>query len=336
MRLDVDSSPLVFDTLGAEWNTLLTASAADCLFLTAEWQATWWAQLGEGELRIVTGRADDGALVGIAPLIAVQEADGQTTLALGGGVEVADYLDIIVRRGAEGMFLTDLLDALAEAPRPWDRLRLANVPASSPTLSILADLARGRGYAVDDQFEDVCPIISLPATWDDYLATLNKHQRHEIRRKLRKIEDEARAEYRRAPAPDALDAALDHFVRLHRLSHTDKARFMDDRMEAFFRAMTRVQGQAGRVELNLLTVDGAPAATMVNFRYGDRLLVYNSGYDPALRPSLSSGIVLLCLCIRDAIERGLRLFDFLQGDEEYKLRFGAQKSEVRTLTVTRT
>jgi len=72
---------------------------------------------------------------------------------------------------------------------------------------------------------------------------------------------------------------------------------------------------------------------MYNFRYRDGLLVYNSGYDPGLRPNLSSGIVLLSQCIRDAIERGLGVFDFLQGDEEYKYRFGATDVELRRLTV---
>jgi CelD/BcsL family acetyltransferase involved in cellulose biosynthesis len=119
------------------------------------------------------------------------------------------------------------------------------------------------------------------------------------------------------------------------LSHTDKAQFMDERMQDFFQAITRVLGEVGWVELSLLTIDDTPAAAMYNFHYGDRLFIYNSGYDPAYRPNLSSGIVLLSLCIQDAIQRGLRHFDFLQGNEEYKYRFGAVDTQVRRLTVTR-
>jgi CelD/BcsL family acetyltransferase involved in cellulose biosynthesis len=106
-------------------------------------------------------------------------------------------------------------------------------------------------------------------------------------------------------------------------------------MERFFRAMTQTLGEAGWTELSLLTIDDIPAAAMLNFRYGDRLLVYNSGYDPQYRSNLSSGIVLLSLCIQDAAKRGLRYFDFLQGNEEYKYRFGAQDTQVRRLTVRR-
>ena len=38
--------------------------------------------------------------------------------------------------------------------------------------------------------EDVCPVVTLPADgdWDDYLGTLDKKARHEIRRKIRRAE----------------------------------------------------------------------------------------------------------------------------------------------------
>ena len=34
-----------FDDLKADWNTLLARSRSDTLFLTWEWQTTWWLSL---------------------------------------------------------------------------------------------------------------------------------------------------------------------------------------------------------------------------------------------------------------------------------------------------
>ena len=335
MHVQVFSDASVFDRLRPEWNALLADSAADTLFLTWEWQSTWWRQLGEGDLLVLAVRDGGGRLAGIAPFYATGEP-GRRSLSLVGCEDVSDYLDIIARQGQEGAVLAAVLDTLAGQPDAWDELDLCNVPAASPSLVHLPALAQARGWQAVETPEDVCPIITLPATWDEYLATLNKHQRHEARRKLRKMQEEAQYAYHVYKDGPKLMAALDDFFVLHRLSHTDKARFMDERMAGFFRAITDVLGAAGWVELCLLTIDERPAAAMYNFRYHDQVLVYNSGYDPAYRSNLSSGIVLLCLCIQDAIVRGLRVFDFLQGNEEYKYRFGGKDTQVRRLKVRRT
>ena len=60
----------------------------------------------------------------------------------------------------------------------------------------------------------------------------------------------------------------------------------------------------------------------------DRLLVYNSGYDPVNYAELSPGIVLTSYIIEDAIKRGIKVFDFLQGNEVYKYRLGATDTVV--------
>ncbi len=331
MHLQVYTDATAFDTLRAEWNALLHASPADTLFLTPEWQTTWWRYLGAGELLILVAREDAGRLVGLAPLFKITS---EPQLTLVGCVDVSDYLDLIVHPDYADAVYPLFVQALAERG-DWAEWSLCNVPADSPTLQRLPGLAHAHGWQVEEAHEDVCPVIPLPDDWEAYLASLNKHQRHEVRRKLRRLHDDAQYDYRVVRDGPDLDAAVDHFFRLHRLSHHDKARFMDERMETFFRAIIATLSEAGHLELALLSIEQQPAAAMLNFRYGDRLLVYNSGYDPAYRPNLSSGIVLLSLCIQDAIGRGVRYFDFLQGDEEYKYRFGAVETRLRRVRVMR-
>ena len=54
--------------------------------------------------------------------------------------------------------------------------------------------------------------------------------------------------------------------------------------------------------------------------------LYNSGFDPA-HAELAPGIVLLAHVIRDAIERGVPVFDFLRGEEPYKYGLRARRRE---------
>ena len=73
----------------------------------------------------------------------------------------------------------------------WDKLYLCSLPRNSITHTHLAETIHARGWRGEVSQQDVCPVITLPGSWDDYLAGLDKKQRHEIRRKIRKIETEA-------------------------------------------------------------------------------------------------------------------------------------------------
>jgi CelD/BcsL family acetyltransferase involved in cellulose biosynthesis len=89
------------------------------------------------------------------------------------------------------------------------------------------------------------------------------------------------------------------------------------------------------LEINFLNVGDQRAAAMWNFVYRDRMMLYNSGLNPLDYSGVSAGIVLLTFSIEDAARRGYRLFDFLQGDEEYKYRMGASPTAVHRLTIWR-
>ena len=97
-------------------------------------------------------------------------------------------------------------------------------------------------------------------------------------------------------------------------------------------AVGDVLAERGWLQLSFLDIGDQPAATYFCFDYGRQILVYNSGYDPQASPQLSSGWVLLSRLIQDAIGQGRERFDFLQGNEDYKYRFGGVDTPVhRTL-----
>ena len=335
MQIDWFTDASVFEKLKTEWNALLHRSSVDTLFLTREWQSVWWQNLGTGELRVITFRQDDGALSGIAPLFVDKETDGHLSLSLVGCVDVSDYLDLIVARGCEEQVYAALFDTLTRADFPaWDSLDLCTVPASSPTNTTLKTMAEARGFKIEHKRHDVSPMIELPDDWDAYLATLDKKQRHEVRRKLRRIE-EVNAKWYVIDSADALDQAVLDFVELHKKSRPDKNVFMDTRMQSFFVDAARQLFPHGWLQLAFFEIEGERAAAIWNFVYANDILVYNSGYDPIKYGALSPGIVLFAHSIRDAIAAKRRRYDFLRGNEEYKYRFGAKDTEVMELHIRR-
>lgn len=320
--------------MSAEWNDLLARSWTDVPFLRLEWQQTWWQHLGEGDLLLVAVHADDGQLVGLAPLFRLDEIT-HFSLNTVGCVDVSDYLDVLVARGCEMPVYETLLDALAGPDVPhWDTWGLCNIPQASPSLTMLPQLARTRGYVVSQSVQEVCPIVRLPSTWDEYLDSLDKKDRHELRRKMRRAQ-ESGAAYYITRGEDSLDADVDTFIELLVKSRPDKAEFMDSSMRAFFHAAAHAAQRAGWLLLAFAEVEGVQAAAYMNFDYHNQVMLYNSGFDMEKFGHLSLGNALAGWTIQHAIEQGRSAFDFLRGNEGYKYRLGGVDTHIYRLSIQR-
>jgi CelD/BcsL family acetyltransferase involved in cellulose biosynthesis len=325
VKIDVHDS---LEAVGPDaWDTLHAESRLRSPFLAWTWQREWVAVFGEGR-RLELRRAldDSGRLVALLPLVEI--APDRWLLA--GGADVSDYLDLLVARDREEEAWTALLAARAADRAVWE---LHAVPADSPTVTALPALAAAAGLEASAPVEERCPILELPASWDALLASLSGKHRHEISRKLRRFEREApdgRVGWETTPA--GIASRLDDFLALHRRSREGKAKFMDARMERFFRRAITALAATGGARLAFLDLPGGPIASFVTLEWEGTVGLYNSGFHPD-QAALSPGLVLLAHVIRDAIERGRRRFDFLRGEERYKFEFGPTPVPVHAVTI---
>jgi len=248
--------------------------------------------------------------------------------------EVSDYLDFIFLKGRERECLEAVTGYLAGADMtPWAGISLCNIPETSPTLTLLPEIAAAKGWKANSIFEDVCPIIALPESFEVYLTTLDGKERRELQRKLRRADEDAAVTYTTDVA--TLEADMADFLRLMRASMISKEGFMTPRMETFFRAMARDMLEAGALQLAFLEVNGDRAAAYLNFTWQDQVLVYNSGLDPKKFSYLSPGQVLIAKLIEKAIADKRSTFDFLQGNEAYKHKLGGKDVKLFTLGITK-
>lgn len=297
-------------------------SAAASIFLSPEWQGVWWDSFGGGR-----------------ELCGFRAAGGVASLCRRGGVigfvgspDTFDYNDFLVRPGGEEVFYGALLEALGGWE--WERLELDSLVEGSPTLAHLPDLARGRGYGVAVEYEDVTSGVALPGGWEEYLGLLSKKDRHELRRKQRRLDGQT--QWRGYCLRDAGEVvgAFDDFLGLMRMSRADKEDYMTAEREGFFRAMGRRMAELDRLRLFFMEIDGVRAAASLCFDYGGARLLYNSGYDPEYS-YYSVGLLLHAMCVRDAIESGLGYFDFLRGPEPYKAHLGGRQRSLYRMVVKR-
>lgn len=327
MQLKIIRTVEEFESLADEWNDLLSHSASLVPFLRHEYLLAWWRTLGggewpNGELYIVTARHDTGELCGIAPLFLTGSCQAETSLMLLGSIEISDYLDVIARPDDLPGFIDLLLEHLSGPQAPaCHNLDLYNLLESSPTLAALQAAAKRRGWQVTLERLQHCPYIPLPRDWEAYLAGIDKKQRHEIRRKMRRIESaEVPVRWRLVADGDDLDAEVDAFLNLM-AQEPEKQSFLTEVMRSQMRLAVHAAQRAGWLQLAFLEVNGEKAAGYLNFDYANHIWVYNSGinYDYS---AYSPGWVLLGYLLQWAIENQRERFDFMRGDEDYKYRFG--------------
>lgn len=333
MQLTALNQVDLFDELRPEWNDLLHRSSSDRIFSTWEWQSVWWNVYHPGSLWVITCRDENGRLIAIAPwFIENHSALGRVVRSIG-CVEVTDYLDIIVDKDYTEPVLNCLAAYLHNHRDVFDVMDLCNLPEDSPGYTLFPDILRSHNFEVTTKQQEVCPVIELPDTWDAYLESLDKKQRHEIRRKLRRAESEpGEMDWYIVDESHAIEDEIDRFLGLMSASQQEKAGFLDDTQNVtFFRKLIPVVHRNRWLQLSFLRINGVAAATYLNFVYNRHVLVYNSGLKPGEYGHLSPGIVLLAYNIRYAIENGYEVFDFLRGNEIYKYRMGGKDTRVYML-----
>lgn len=320
------------DVSPSEWLGVCDRSAARSPFISPSFLLPWSRDCAAGRPVRIARWERGGEACGF--LFLCGRGDGEAGWELMGGHDIADILDALVVSGLEAPFWAEMLGEigglLSEGP-----LVLQCLVAGTPTLDLLALRAPAFGLHLDVAEIELSPYLPLPSTFEGYVEGLDKKSRHELRRKMRRAAEALPGlSFRVCRDPAGLPDAFASFLELHRMSHPDKAAFMSDGMARFFGEIALRWAEAGTLRLALLSSGGNDVAAALQLVAGDRMLLYNSGYDPSRRDA-NPGVVLTARCIEAAIAEGFREYDFLRGDERYKYDLGGIDRVVYRATLTR-
>jgi len=306
MRLEVSDS---IDELEFEWSAL--ARAARNLFGTPEWVRAWQESFGDPHgLRLVSGRDDDGRLLGVVPLVV--ERRGPLRIARFAGHGVGDILGPIVDPSVPGLARTLLEGALESAVTDWDVFLGERMRESD---------GWGSGWGDTVMRTEANPTSRLTdwLDWEAFERSLSRKLRREIRHDVRVLANHHAMIIRRVAADDDLPPALDTLFRLHALRFGERSSFAP--RAAFHRRFAAIALARGWLRLWTLEVDGRAVASRYDFSYGDAYYAYNAGRDPAWARG-SVGLVLRAHTMQTAFRESVADYHFLRGDEGYKSRFG--------------
>ena len=287
------------------------------VFIIPGWLKVWWRVFGGERQQFIRVIRKQHHIIGIAPL----QRNGSIVSFIG-NTDVCDYQDFIIEPGFEKIFFETLLDDLKT--NGVNLLDLKHVRYDSTVYQNLHNVAENWDLEVKNEQQDISIEMDLPGSWDDYLALLNSKQRHEVRRKLRRLTEAGNIEYIWADDITDISGFMDVFFQMFTESREDKAEFLTGQMEEFFRLLVTEMAHEKILKLGTLKLDGRDMASIICFDYNDNILLYNSGYDPEF-DYLSVGLLSKLLCIRESITSGKKVFSFLKGNEPYKFHLGGHE-----------
>ncbi len=340
MKIECIRDSESLEGLKDSWNELLFSSEQNCLFFTHEWISSWWKSFSEdNSLEILLFKDEKGNLVGIAPFM-TKGGLGESSpynkgkiLCFIASQEVSDYCDVIVHNEKREEFYEGVLDYLKANYPDVEKIELMNIKASSPTLSFLPRLATGHGYSSSFDETEVAPMLELPSSYEVYLASLSKKNRHELRRKLRRVESLEGVKITKITDTKELRSYLETFIALHKEGSPEKEKFWGKKgMSDFFNEITFRFSLQKWVGLYLLFYEDKVMAALLNLSYSNQVYFYNVAFNKDFA-RYSPGLFLFNHCIKQAISEGKKKADFLRGREKYKYYFGAEDSKIFRLVL---
>lgn len=331
MKIEMWEGNIPWAKLEKDWDFLSENSSFPHPFSTFPWYKVWFKYFGNPpEVKVCFAQEDNGQISGLGIFKEENGHGSRSKISLLGSLDVWDYRDFIVLAGKEKEFLEKFTNFFCKGP--WHILEFRGLSEFSPTFKNLPNIMQSKDLFISREIEEISLYIDLPASWEEFLTNLKAKERHELRRKIRRLhrEEEFSVEiFRELSAPSE---EIEKFFALHRQSSRNKAEFMTPKMESFFRDLAIEFHQRGWLDLAFLKIRGKEAATFFSFNFRDTYYLFNSGYNPEYG-RLSPGIVLAAFSIQEAIKKGKKRLNFLRGQEDYKYRLGGQEERIFRIRV---
>lgn len=310
LRTEVLAGVAALEQIRPQWDALLAESPSATVFQSSSWLLTF-AKIRRRKVRTIAVH-EGNDLVGLYPL----ELSRQPWLNVRPlGVGPSDYLGPLLRDDATSVATTlyEAIQSLSPDVIDLHQIRETNPMVGSGSWDTRADQAQ-------------CLVLELPATWDEYVRTLNKSLRYEVRRPAKEpyLTQGARIEV--AESSDAMVAGFQRFLVLHQRRWRKRGlpgAFALPHLRRLHEQWLPQAARENRAFLLTLWLNSEPLGVIYCMRTNRRTYFYQSGFDPNYN-QYSPGTVLVSTAIRTAIERGDTEFDFLRGDEPYKMRWQPQ------------
>jgi CelD/BcsL family acetyltransferase involved in cellulose biosynthesis len=328
--MEVEVHHAADDAVLADWARLFATDPEATPFASPEWARAWlkhWAGSARPWIAVIH---DGGEPVGIAPLMLDRRGPFRVLVPL--GRPHGNYWDVVAAPDRREAAATALAAEAVRRANEWDALVVDGLPSASPTIRAL----RESGLHTHTRPPTGYPGLELPPTFDDYLAAMPRQRRSNLRRHLRRLEEEL--SHRLVSRPEELGHAVDRWHDLRVAWWRTRGKDLNPEhgtpgFRAFMQDVVTLLVPVGLAEVVEFRIGDAVVGVQVNLVDAQRFYWWLGGYDPD-QGHLGLGKIAVGLGIRSSIEAGRRDFDFMIGAEDYKYWFGATDRHCEWLMLT--
>lgn len=314
--------------LHEDWDRLSLASDYPNVFMTYEWFQAWYqgfarqGRLGKRRPNILV-LEKNGIVTGISPLIRTISSRFGFSLRrlqfLTRGNEW-DYNDLVLGSDKEEQ-AEAVVDFLSRSSKEWDLIDLRNLRDTGDAI-LSIKLALDRAGLAYRQFpeEERCPYMTIDGPWSE---TASRHSRS-TRRAYRGFIEMTRKglKVRIVEDPQKDPQLLERLIAIEEQKHVGgkpSPPFLGKYPDVF-KLLFDTLGPRGWVAVVLLEWKDRVIAWQLLYRCGESLWGYLTAYDHHFS-SLSPGTMLIPAAIDYGFLQGFKEFDFLKGEESYKMRW---------------
>lgn len=308
------------------WNEILSQMDNANAQLTHEWLRSWWEVFGDNKRLFLITVTDGCKIIGIAPLT-ITKVMGKAGFELRKltfvGDGLTDYHDLLVANERRKEVLQILLKCIVDCKENWDVVHFRNVRGDSPNLPILRDTLGDTPLTFVERINIQCPYISIDCDWMSYYNALGKNIRSDIRRRLNHLAKMGKAKFVRLHEVDDVMDTLGIIKSIHVKCQRAKGEISWYTNEKRFRFVSLILKRFGDrkwLDIVFLKLNDKVIAYYLGFVYDNIVYFWNTGFDPEFS-KVSPGKLLLHYWIKDSFTEAHREFDFMVGEEPYKLQW---------------
>lgn len=323
LSASVISDESALTNLEADWNRLSQSSQTPNAFMTYGWYRAWLsAQLRQSngaQFHAVVLKNGD-AVAGIVPLVRRTISHWLRVRRLQFASIHADYHDCVLGDDAESL-IASFVDYLAGSAEQWDVVDLRDLRDTGGNKGLIERELRRAGlrYMVLPE-KLACPYVDVNG---DAKSLMKRHSGH-VRRTMRKRGERAATagfRVRIIENPQQERGLLESLIALDakKHGHTLIPPFLG-RFPEVFQSLIDTLGPRGWLYVALLENEAQAIAFQLGFRCGEKLWDYVKAYDGSFS-RLAPGTLLLPPLLDYAHANGFREYDFLRGEEPYKMEW---------------
>lgn len=330
--MEVELHDQGIDAILPEWGELFALDRDATPFTSPGWARAWLPHWGGSSRPWIVAVRDGGRLVGLAPLVLRRRGPFRILAPL--GRPPGNYWDVVSQPDLRGVIVSAVAEEIGRRSSEWDAVMLSALPQGAPIESALA----AQGFSVRRRAPVPYPGIELPEAFEDYLGSLPRKRRKDLRRHLRRL-DEGDLECLEVRDADDLRRSIDRWQELRVQWWKQRAKNMNpehgsERFRAFMHDLLQLLVPAALATVWEFRRDGEVLGVEINLVDERRFYAWLDGYHPDAA-HLGLGKIAVGEGIRSSIAAGRAYYDFMVGAEEYKYWYGARDRHCTWVMFTR-